>query len=231
MTHISYHHGWQSSPDVAVCSDALAPRVVWSLDRDMGSDHLPMLLEVKETGGGAKTRPKAKWVFPWVDWLAFREECEAAFAGADPEHTFVQDRTARFISVIQRARVRHIPRGARKDPKPWSLDLRLQEAVRKRREALNQLRNGAPSSKERWVEAKQHAARIKREVSEAHFREFVEKELNKPASLGRTIGLLKHWTGEDDHRPGEAMVTEDGHLLATDREKADAQQHVCPSRP
>ena len=72
------------------------------------------------------------------------------------------------------------------------------------------------------MEAKQHAARIEREVSQAHFREFVEKELNKPASLGKTTRLLKCWAGEDDHRPGEAMVTEDGRLLATDREKADA---------
>ena len=181
-----------------------------------------MLLEVKGTSGGAKTRPKTKWAFPRANWLAFREECEVAFAEADPEHSTVQDRAARFTAVIQRASRKHIPRGARKDPKPWALDPRLQEAEGKRREALRQLRAGVPGSKERWVEAKQHAARLEREVSQAHFREFVEKELNKPASLGRTTRLLKRWAGEDDHRPGEAMETEDGRLLATDREKADA---------
>ena len=43
------------------------------------------------------------------------------------------------------------------------------------------------------MEAKQHAARLEREVSQAHFREFVEKELNKPAILGRTMDKNLDW--------------------------------------
>ena len=57
--------------------------------------------------------------------------------------------------------------------------------------------------------SKQHAAGIEWEVSEAYFREFVERELNKPASLGKTTRMLKCWAGEDTYRPGEAMMTED----------------------
>ena len=70
--------------------------------------------------------------------------------------------------------------------------------------------------------AKQRAKEVEKRVSQAHFREFVESHLNKPASLGRTTKILKKWEGTgDDHRPGQAMK-EDGRLLVTDREKAEA---------
>ena len=144
--------------------------------------------------------------------MAFRGECEVALAEADPEHTPVQASAAPFTAVIQLASRKHVPRGARKDPTPWALGPRLQEAIGKRRGVLRHLRAGVPGSKERWVEAKQHAAKIEhaaREHSQAHFRGFVEKELNKPASLGKTTRLPKRWAAEDTHRPGEAKVTED----------------------
>ena len=60
-----------------------------------------MLLEVKGTGGGARTRLKTKWALTRAVWLAFWKECETAFAEADPEHTPMQDRAARFMAVIQ----------------------------------------------------------------------------------------------------------------------------------
>ena len=103
---------------------------------------------------------------PRTDWLPFREECEAAFKEADPEHTLMQDRAARFTSAIQRASQTYVLWGARKDPKSRALDPRLQEVIRKRRETLRQLRSGIPGSKERWVEAKLHAARTERGVSQ-----------------------------------------------------------------
>ena len=87
LTHISYCHGGQLTLDVAVCSTALAPRAVWSLGQDLGSDLLLMLLEVKGSSRGTKARPKSKRSFPRADWLAFQEECKAAFMEADPEHT------------------------------------------------------------------------------------------------------------------------------------------------
>ena len=146
--------------DVAVCSTALAPRAVWSLGQDLGSDLLLMLLEVKGSSRGTKAWPKSKRSFPRADWLAFQEECKAAFMEADPEHTPVQDCATPFTAVIQRSSLRHVPQGARRDPKPWALDARLQEAIGKRWEALRQLHAGVPGSKECWVEAKQHAAGI-----------------------------------------------------------------------
>ena len=128
-THVSYRHGGQSAPDVAVCSAALAPRVVWSLGRDLGSDHLPMLLEVKGSSGGTKTRPKTKWAFPRADWLAFRQECEVAFAEATrstpPSRNapLVSPRLssgpARTMSPGEPGRTRSRGRSTRSSRRPW----------------------------------------------------------------------------------------------------------------
>ena len=50
----------------------------------------------------------------------------------------------------------------------------------------------------------------------------METNLNKPASLGWTTKILKKWEcAGDDHRPRQAMK-ENGRLLVTDREKAEA---------
>ena len=221
-THTSYSSGGHSAPDLAACGAALAPRVTWSLGPDLGSDHLPMLLDVRGSEHCAQVARKTRWSFAKADWLAFEDACEAAFPEAEPARTSAQELATHLTDTIRRASIAHVPRGSRKDARPWALDPVLQEAVRERREARRQLRAGAPGSKERWVAAKQRASEVERATSQAHFRKFVEEELDKPASLGRTTRILKKWEGADDHRAGEAMVTEDGRLLASDLEKAEA---------
>ena len=96
------------------------------------------------------------------------------------------------------------------DPKPWALDPELLRAVEERREARRQLRDGDPISRARWVAAKHRAAEVEKRVSQADFRDFVERTLNKPASLGWTTKILKKWEGAgDEHRPGQAMKEDD----------------------
>ena len=46
-TFVSYRSGGQSAPDLAACSASLARRARWSLGPDMGSDHLPMVTEIR----------------------------------------------------------------------------------------------------------------------------------------------------------------------------------------
>ena len=70
--------------------------------------------------------------------------------------------------------------------------------------------------------AKQRAAEVERKTSQKHFRILVETTLNKPASLGRVSKMLKAWEPSgDDQRPGQAL-REEGRLLASDRDKAEA---------
>lgn len=220
-THVSYRNASQTAPDLIACSDDLARRATWRLGPDLGSDHLPMVAEIATSNHHPRCIRKPRWSFKKADWVAFQAECEAAFEEAEPSLT-TQELSTRFTEVLHRASVRHIPRGARADPKPWALDPELREAIEERRAARRQLRRDDPPSRARWIEAKRRAASVERRVSQAHFRDFVGSTLNRPASLGRVAKILKKWEGApDDHRPGEAM--EDGdRLLATDAEKAAA---------
>ena len=221
-THASYRTGSKTAPDLAVCSRALARRVSWSVGPDLGSDHLPMITEVRTAGVGVSRVRKPKWAFHKADWVAFTADYEAAFSEAGPQRTTAQELATRFNETVLGASAKHIPRGARANPKPWALDLELQAAMAERREAHRQLDPDDPPTRERWVASKQRAAEAEKKTSQKHFRKFVETTLNKPASVGRVSKILKAWERSgDDHRPEQAL-REEGRLLASDRNKAEA---------
>ena len=68
-THVSYRSGGQSAPDLAACSLTLAAWMRWSLGGDLGSGHLPMLLELRGVPGNRKCT-RTRWAFAWAEWLA-----------------------------------------------------------------------------------------------------------------------------------------------------------------
>ena len=171
-THVSYRSESQTAPNLAACSTSLPRRAAWRLGPDLGSDHLPMIVEVNAPDHRRPRRiRKSRWAFQKADWTAFRTECEAAFEEAEPLQT-AQEMSTRFTSVLHRASVRHIPRGARADAKPWALDPELRESIAERQESRRLLRQDDPASKTRWIEAKRRAASVERRVSQAHFRDF-----------------------------------------------------------
>ena len=189
---------------------------------DLGSDHLPMITEVRTAGVGVSRVRKPKWAFHKADWVAFTADYEAAFSEAGPQRTTAQELATRFNETVLGASAKHIPRGARANPKPWALDPELQAAMAERREAHRQLDPDDPPTRERWVASKQRAAEAEKKTSQKHFRKFVETTLNKPASVGRVSKILKAWERSgDDHRPEQAL-REEGRLLASDRDKAEA---------
>ena len=223
-THASYRSGGGSAPDVALCSRSMARRSCWRVGPDLGSDHLPMLISTRTAPSGERSaRRKPTWAFHKADWEAFRAECEAAFSEVEPLHATAQTLVTRFTDTVLSASRKHIPRGARKDAKPWAMDPELQQAVAERREARRLMSPDDPASRDRWVAAKRRAADTEKRVSQAHFRNFVETTLNKPASLGRVTKILRKWEGADDaHQPGLTMLKEDGRVLVSDSEKAEA---------
>ena len=102
---------------------------------DLGSDHLPKVTEVRTVAVGVSRVRKPKWAFHKADWVAFMADCEAAFSEAGPQQPTVQELATRFTETVLRVSAKHIPRGARANPKPWALDPELQAAIAERREA------------------------------------------------------------------------------------------------
>ncbi|KAF0314429.1 hypothetical protein FJT64_015127 [Amphibalanus amphitrite] len=203
--------------------EMMARRSTWEVGQDLGSDHLPMKITIRASDARPQRKRKARWAHHKADWRAFQDDCEAALTGAVPTRT-AQEAATRLTETIQNAAKRHIPRGARADPRPWALHPDLQEAIRDRQAARREIRPDDPDSRARWIEAKQRAAEVEGRVSREQFREFVGTTLNRPASLGRVSKILKKWEGatDDEHRDGQAMMDDDNKLLVTDKQKANA---------
>ena len=117
-THTSYLSGSKTALDLAVCSRALARRATWRVGPDLGSDHLPMITEVRTAAVGLSRVQKPKWAFHKADWAAFTADCETTFTEAGPQQSTVQKLADRFTEMVLRASTKHIRRGARANPKP-----------------------------------------------------------------------------------------------------------------
>ena len=192
-TFASYRTGGQSAPDIAACSRSLAQRARWSLGQDLGSDHLPMVVEVRSASAQPRRIRKTRWSFRKADWAQFQADCEAALADTLEDPVSVQRMADRFEEALRSAAERHIPRGARADPRPWALDPELVEAVEERRAARAALREDDPATREQWIAAKRRAAEVERRATQDHFKDFVTSTLSKPANLGRVHKTLKKW--------------------------------------
>ncbi|KAF0314478.1 putative RNA-directed DNA polymerase from transposon BS [Amphibalanus amphitrite] len=182
-----------------------------------------MVVEVRSPTANPQRIRKTRWAFHKADWLAFQADCEKALGAPVDGPLTVQQRTDRFEEALRTAAARHIPRGARADPRPWALDPALVEAVLERRAARAALSPDDPDSRVRWITAKRRAAELERRAAQDHFREFVSSTLNKPANLGRVHKTLKKWERGLDDEPRDGQAMEDrGKTISTDKDKAEA---------
>ena len=150
-----------------------------------------------------------------------------------PPEATVQHLSSRFTTALQQAGKRYIPRGARRDAKPWALHSEVVSAVEERRAARRAVTAEDPASKTRWIDAKKRAAEVEARISRESFREFVTTELNRPSSVGRVSRMLKKWegAGDDEHRDGEALRIGDRLLVSAEaRANAFAHQYATVSR-
>ena len=76
-THADYR-GNTGAPDVTACICDMARSCVWSIGDDLGSDHLPQLIEVTHHGGRPRRIRKTKWAFHKAAWDDFRDGIERA---------------------------------------------------------------------------------------------------------------------------------------------------------
>ena len=76
-TRVNLCTGGGSSPDVTLIHQSLMDKVEWSCLDDMGSDHLPILVELE--CGVAAVKPVnlgLRWSWRKADWEGYRQEME-----------------------------------------------------------------------------------------------------------------------------------------------------------
>ena len=168
--------GGRSTPDVTFVSADIASGALWTVDANLGSDHLPILITIpsksqpQRKGRGRFNYKKANWegyektltdlIGPWQE--------EAASLPVDTLNT-------RLTSAIMKAAKRNIPfgRGNRKREPFWNED--CEEAVQKRDALLADATapNHTREDVERYLAQREETAKIIQEEMEDQVRQKI----------------------------------------------------------
>ena len=110
-TRINRGTGGLSTPDVTCVTQDLRNKMKWNVveETTMGSDHSPIIMELKSSGiQTISTTPlKTRWRSKDVNWTDFREEVEAAFP-YDHSHLSLSERIAVFNDEVIEAGKEHV---------------------------------------------------------------------------------------------------------------------------
>ena len=101
--------GGTSSPDITLVHSNWSNKVEWSVGEDLGSDHLPIVVQVKlkitATRHQANNRPR--WKRNGVDWEPFRAAVEEAVLELNENEPLVK-RISQFNSTLISATKEHV---------------------------------------------------------------------------------------------------------------------------
>ena len=100
QTFISYRTGSQTVPALAACSIDLATRAHWTRGNDLGSEYLPMVVELRGSEP-PRRKGKTRWDHHKADWMGFGVPCEAVLSVPAPPQATVQQLATRFTSVVR----------------------------------------------------------------------------------------------------------------------------------
>jgi ribonuclease HI/endonuclease/exonuclease/phosphatase family metal-dependent hydrolase len=215
-----YSRRWHSTstPDLAFCTDDLHGSIAREVGEQLGgSDHRPVYLSINKHS--VRTQPiHARWNYKKANWALFRHRTRILAQTVRVEGRDINKVTKDFNSCILQAAREAIPRGARKEYKPyWSN--RLQEL----QDDLEAARKNAEStpSQENHIHLQETKARFLKEKLQAVRRSWREKT----ASLNMERDEEKLWklTRQlNDEEPKGANITlvENGEIL-TGKQAAD----------
>ena len=133
-------HKTLSRPDLTIVSSDLDSCCEIEVLHDVGSDHRPIALTIHTKQKTAPQQRRARWNFQKANWAEFLTSSEKEFSKLDfsQEQNEIDTFERTFSSIVLEASKQHIPRGNRKNYKPfWNQDLQI--AVTKRREARAKL--------------------------------------------------------------------------------------------
>ena len=131
------------TPDLAIASEDIQMICDWEVYTQLGgSDHLPVFLKVTLTKQTTSQKKESSWNYKKADWSKFHNLTDVLCRELDTDNSNnISTSVQRLTDCILQAATQTIPRGRRKDYKPyWSnhlqcLDDRHTEA-RKRLEQL-----------------------------------------------------------------------------------------------
>ena len=219
-THINRATAGLSTPDITVITNSLDTKAKWCVieDTDMGSDHFPIITELRNHNiQSLSTTPfRARWKSRDVDWTVYRQAVEDHI-DSNQQHLSLHERVRIFNDIIIEAGKKHVGK-----TKPTRSKFAMNPKVKALVNNRNKLRKQASSRREEWLEAAQLARIAREEAKEKAWSEFVESlETDDDASkVWRTIKSLDG-SAPTSSASNEALFHK-GKTITTNRAKADA---------
>ena len=130
-SHLSLSH-----PDLTTCSSDLINSCSVKVLDDIGSDHRPILTTICRSTFKESSPRTTRWNFKKANWIGYKGTSDLLLSNVNALdiETYNEDLT----NAILKAATTHIPRGCRKNYKPfWTEELKV--CVDERRKARNEL--------------------------------------------------------------------------------------------
>ena len=128
-------HNTLSRPDLTLLSSDLDTDSCLQVLPDIGSDHRPILISLPQRRTNERPTQRTRWNFKKANWPAYRDIIEEELSSTEIlDQCDINVIEESFISIILRSAQKTIPRGSRKNYKPfWNED--IESAVTSRQKA------------------------------------------------------------------------------------------------
>ncbi len=101
-TLLNRETGGLSSPDISYAHPSLADKAKWTVGKDLGSDHLPITVELRcQTPVASDPHKRAKWNTRDVNWQAFSEAVEESVRSYHVQNMNLHHRIRRLNRFLQ----------------------------------------------------------------------------------------------------------------------------------
>ncbi len=208
--------GGDSTPDITLMSSNLANKFSWTTVTDLGSDHLPILWEIKDN---YKRQPKKlrrpRWKRNDVNWDGFREKVENKIKAGVKDLPFTE-RVKQFNDILTEAGRDFVGKVM-----PKARNTCMNPKVRALKKKRNLLRLEIQSKRKEWIEACKEAQQAMEDAREEAWVEYLE-DLEFQADPAEMWRVIKSLSGTPESlAPNEALII-DGKAVTSNPKKADA---------
>ena len=149
-TRINAGTGGCSAPDITLVHNSLMEKVEWSTTECMGSDHLPIVIDIECNIATINPPPvtELRWNWSSANFTAFTKTIEDAARNFTNDSS-ISHRMELLNSTILKAAAEHIGKvKATKNSKEW-MTREIRSAIKER----NRLRRLVGSRREEWIDA------------------------------------------------------------------------------
>ena len=221
-TRINRGTGGMSSPDVTLASASLADKITWTTLDDLGSDHMPIVIEVKNERTRCHTHCKKqrrrRWRNAKADWPNFTNQVEKKIeeiTGMDSPDDFSK-KVAEFNKILVQAGYDHVGKTSPRNKESW-MNSKIRAKVKNR----NFLRRQVGQKRREWLDACAEVQQMVDEAKQKAWEDYLsEVEFNvDPSEMWRVIRNLSRTP--DSIASNEALIVK-GKVITTNPKKADA---------